>query len=70
MQIGLVLINTILPNPWLNNVALQWVFKLKYLGIWFFGGKTFGIDTAFNQINFYATFSVMQKYGYLSEEVK
>ena len=40
LQVGLD-VNVLLPQLTLNNVLLQWVDRIKYLGVYIIAGKTF-----------------------------
>ena len=48
------------------NIFAFGFFGFSFFG--FFGYKTFCVNTAINQIEFYAVFDIMQKYSYLSKE--
>ena len=55
----------------LNNVLLQWVERIKYLGVYILAGKTFCVDSSFNRTKFLgATFGILQKCKNVSEEIK
>ena len=60
-----------LPNPMLNNVALNWADRIKYLGVWIVAGKRSYVDMAINSRKFLgAVCGILQKCGHLSEEIK
>ncbi len=58
-----------LPNLMLYNVALNWVDRIKYLGVWIVAGKRFCVDMTFNSRKFLgAVCGILQKCGHLSEQ--
>jgi hypothetical protein len=66
MQIGLDE-QTVLPQLLLAGAMLQWVLRLKYLGVWIVAGKHLKVD----QTKFLGSvFGLLQKCGSLSDEVK
>ena len=55
----------------LNNVVLQWVDRLKYLGVWLCAGKSFKVDYEVNRTKFLSSvFAILQKTASVSEEIK
>ena len=69
-QIGLD-INEVLPDLYLCGVALKWVKRLKYLGVWLSAGKRFTVDSSLNCTKFVgSTISLLQKSASLAEEIK
>jgi hypothetical protein len=52
-------------------VELQWVERLKYLGVWLISGKKFRIDAAVNCTKFLGSvLGILQKCGRISDEIK
>jgi hypothetical protein len=63
--------NVILPELFLCGIALCWVDRLKYLGVWLVSGKKFHIDASVNCTKFLGSvIGIMQKCGRVSEEIK
>ena len=58
-QIGLD-INEILPDLYLCGIALKWVKRLKYLGVWLSAGKRFIVDSSCTKF-VRSTISLLQK---------
>jgi hypothetical protein len=57
-------VNTVLPSLCLCNVKLQWVERLKYLGVWLISGKKFRIDAAVNCTKFLGSvLGILQNVG-------
>jgi len=70
LQVGLDS-NVVLPQLVLSNVCLQWVDRIKYLGVFTVAGKTFCVDSSCNRTKFLsAVFGILQKCGKVSEEIK
>ena len=60
-----------LPQLMLSNANLQWVERIKYLGVYIVAGKSFSVDSCCNRTKFLsAVFGILQKCGKVSEEVK
>jgi hypothetical protein len=70
MQVGLD-VDVVLPQLSLSGVLLQWVNRIKYLGVWFVSGRSFSIDPACNRTKFLGSvFGILQKCGNVSDDVK
>ena len=70
MQIGLRE-DVILPSLLLNKVVLQWVVRLKYLGVFITSGIKFTVDCSVNRTKFLGSvFGILQKCSYVSDEIK
>jgi exonuclease III len=70
LQVGLDT-NVVLPQLVLNNVFLQWVDRIKYLGVYIIAGKSFSVESSYNRTKFLsAVFGILQKCRNVSEEIK
>jgi esterase/lipase superfamily enzyme len=70
LQVGFN-VSVALPQLILTNAYLQWVDRIKYLGVYIVAGKTFCVDSSCNRTKFLsAVFGILQKCGKVSEEIK
>ena len=61
----------VLPDLFIDRIALSWVVKIKYLGVYLVAGKHFCVDVSTNCIKFLGSAcSILQKCGAISEERK
>ena len=62
--------NALLPVMMFGNGVLNWIREIKYLGVCLYLQKGLRVNSSVNCRRFLgAPFSILQKFGYLSEEV-
>ena len=61
----------VLSTLFIDRIALSWVAKLKYLGVYLVAGKHYSVDVSTNCIKFLGSAgNILEKCGAVSEEIK